>query len=101
MMRAKWSHYKAEHLHYFSPVTIKTLLQKSSLTPLLIEASPKYLNLAYIINQFRTYQHPVFTPLLTGADRLFPSCIKETNFPILCGEMLVLARKPNESKKAP
>jgi len=94
VMGAKWSHYKAEHLHYFSPVTIKALLKKSGVPPLLIEASPKYLNLAYIINQFRTYQHPFFTPLLTGVERLFSRSIKQANFPILCGEMLALARKP-------
>ncbi|MBN2107453.1 MAG: methyltransferase domain-containing protein [Deltaproteobacteria bacterium] len=94
MMGAKWSHYKAEHLHYFSPVTIKALLKKSGMPPLLIEPSPKYLNLAYIINQFQTYQHPIFTPLATGADRLFPRSIKQANFPVSCGELLVLARKP-------
>jgi len=92
-MGAKWSHYKAEHLHYFSPGTIQAVLKKSGVSPVLIQASPKYLNLGYIINQFRTYQHPFFTPLLTEADRFFPCSIKQANFPILCGEMMVLARK--------
>jgi 2-polyprenyl-3-methyl-5-hydroxy-6-metoxy-1,4-benzoquinol methylase len=95
MMGAKWSHYKAEHLHYFTPVTIKTLLKKSGVSPVLIEASPKYLNLEYIISQFQTYQHPIFTPLATGVDRLFPRTIKQANLPLFCGEMLVLARKPS------
>jgi SAM-dependent methyltransferase len=93
MMGAKWSHYKSEHLHYFSPGTIKPLLKKSGVTPIFVEASPKYLNLAYIISQFRTYQHPALTPLLSAAARLFPQKIQQANFPLLCGEMLALARK--------
>jgi len=95
MMGAKWSHYKAEHLHYFSPVTIKALLKKSGFTPLRSKTSSKYLNLSYIINQFRIYRHPIFTPLLIGIERLVPRSIKQANFPIICGEMLVLARKPS------
>jgi len=94
MMGAKWSHYKAEHLYYFSPVTIQALLKKNNFIPLRVEASYKYLNLSYIIKQFKTYRHPFFTPLFTGIEQLFPRSSKQINFPVFCGEILVLAKKP-------
>lgn len=95
IMGARWSHYKKEHLYYFSPATIRALLKKSGVNPLLAEASPKYLNLAYIMNQFATYRHPVLTPLLSGIAGVCPRAIRRTNVPLLCGEMLVVAKKPS------
>jgi len=93
LMGVNWSHYKAEHLHYFSPRTIKQLLTDSGFTLLVVEGAAKYLNFAYIINQFRIYNHPLLTTLLNGVGRLLPDSLKAANFPVLCGELLALAVK--------
>lgn len=93
LMKEKWSHFKVEHLYYFSPATIKRLLTENGFAPVAIESAPKFLNLAYIVNQFAIYRHPLLTPLTRLLDLLLPARLKRLTFPILCGEMLVLARK--------
>ena len=92
VMRGKWSHYKLEHIYYFSPVTIDTCLKKSGFIPVRTEPAPKYLNLDYIVNQFVTYPHPVLTPFVKLLGRLIPQRLRQLNIPIRCGEMMAIAR---------
>ena len=96
LMRSRWSHYKREHLWYFSPETIGRLLRQYGFEVDDIRPAPKYLNLAYIINQFRIYRHPLLTPLSRLLDIIVPGFLKRRNFPVLCGEMLVLASRRGE-----
>jgi SAM-dependent methyltransferase len=93
LMRGKWSHYKTEHLYYLSPRTIGRFLERSDLAPIGIETAPKYLNLDYIISQFTNYPHPLLTPFLKMLGYILPSSLRKWNVPVLCGEMLILARK--------
>lgn len=95
VMRGKWSHYKLEHIYYYSQATINSCLEKSGFTPVKIKPAPKYLNLAYIINQFAIYPHPLLTPLARILDQLVPQRLKQHNIPVLCGEMMVIARSPS------
>lgn len=94
VMHGKWSHYKQEHIYYFSPPTIKSSLEKSGLVPVMIKSAPKYLNLDYIINQFVIYPHPLLTPLVKVFGRILPQWLKQFNLPIRCGEMMAVARNP-------
>lgn len=97
IMGARWSHYKQEHLHYFSPGTIIRLLSESGFSVEFTGAAVKYLNFGYIANQFRVYRHFLLTPLCSIAEILLPPRLKERNFPLHCGEMLVLARNGRNS----
>jgi len=93
LMGGRWVHYKAEHLYYFSPDTLRELLVRHDFTPLRIGVSSKYVNPAYIIDRFRRYHHPVFSPLMTWISRYLPQGIKQITFPMLCGKMTALAKK--------
>lgn len=93
LMRQSWSHYKREHLWYFSPETIVRLLGQHGFAVDTVRPAPKYLNLAYIINQFRVYRHPLLTPLCGLLDRIVPAFFKARVVPILCGEMIVVASR--------
>ena len=99
LMRGKWSHYKSEHLYYFSPTTVETCLVRADFTPVVIKPAPKYLNLEYIVRQFTNYPHPLLTPVLKTIGRLLPRGISTSNFPVLCGEMMALARKDASARR--
>ena len=93
IMGHRWSHFKREHLHYFSPETITHLLTECGFALECREEAIKYLNFTYVVNQFRAYPHFIITPLCNVADSLLPTRIKKWHVPIRCGEMLILARK--------
>jgi SAM-dependent methyltransferase len=96
LMKQGWSHYKQEHLWYFSPETLRCLLENHGFVVESARPAPKYLNLAYIINQFRVYPHPLLTPLCRALDFVVPEGLKTKLFPVLCGEMVVVAsRRPD------
>jgi 2-polyprenyl-3-methyl-5-hydroxy-6-metoxy-1,4-benzoquinol methylase len=96
LMRSRWSHYKREHLFYFSPDTIMRLLRESGFTIEFKGAAAKCLNIAYVAGQFKAYPHFLMTPLCNLADFLLPTSIKNVNFTVRCGEMLVVARNSTE-----
>lgn len=96
LMRGKWSHYKTEHLYYFSPRTIGKCLVTLGFEPLFVKSAPKYLNIDYMVNQFTNYRHPLLTPILSLIGWLLPRGLKKNNFPVLCGEMMALARKGSD-----
>ncbi len=93
LMGSKWSHFKLEHLCYFAPKTICRLLRDSGFALIGLESARKYLDFAYIVNQFKTYPHPWLSPLLKTIDQIVPERLKHVSLPLPCGEMLVLARK--------
>ena len=93
IMGKKWSHYKDEHLYYFSRETIKLMLQKNGFYPLSTKAALKYLSLRYIVGQFSVYKHPLITPLLKGIEKLMPNFMNDINIPLYCGEIIVISQK--------
>jgi SAM-dependent methyltransferase len=94
LMRDAWSHFKTEHLHYFSPKTIDTLLKRTGFDQVRIQNAPKYLNFNYIINQYKSYCHPpLFSLMLKALDFVLTNKIKKLNFKIYCGEMLIISKK--------
>jgi len=101
VMRSRWSHLKPEHLYYFSPSSVKDLLSRCGFSVVLSEGAPKYLNLRYVLNQFRTYEHRLLTPTIKLLDRLLPPSMKDTNVPFYCGEMMVLAAKRDPGDRPP
>ena len=97
IMGSRWSHYKEEHLHYFSRKTLTQLLTKHGFSVEYWKAAAKHLNISYVTKQFKVYPHSLMTPLCKFADDLLPAWIKNRNIPVRCGEMLVLARNSKNS----
>ncbi len=95
LMGQRWSHFKAEHLHYFSPATITRLLSAAGFTVDSHGPAAKCLNLAYIATQFRVYPHALMTPISRMATALLPERLQRLNIPLYCGEMMVLAHTPS------
>lgn len=93
IMGKKWSHYKLEHLYYFSPSSMKMLAEKCNMQILHEERSKKALNIEYLYTQFKVYHHWILSPLLNLLHFVLPKKIRTLNFHISLGEMLVILKK--------
>jgi 2-polyprenyl-3-methyl-5-hydroxy-6-metoxy-1,4-benzoquinol methylase len=93
VMRASWTHYKLEHLYYFTTNALRLLLARTCFTNYR-EALPwKTMNLNYVQHQFECFPHRLAGPVVRSLARAVPSSAKRLGFPILMGEMLVYAQR--------
>jgi 2-polyprenyl-3-methyl-5-hydroxy-6-metoxy-1,4-benzoquinol methylase len=91
LMGQRWTHYKIEHLWYFTPRSLTALLSEVGFSLATLQPGYKRLSLDYAIHQFRVYPHPVISPVLSVLDRLLPRATKSWYFALPLGEMLVHA----------
>jgi 2-polyprenyl-3-methyl-5-hydroxy-6-metoxy-1,4-benzoquinol methylase len=94
VMGRGWTHYKVEHLFYFSPEVLERLLTKVGFERVRNAVAWKTMNLDYIAHQMEVYRHPVLSPLVKVGTRLVPTRFMATPFPIVMGELLAYAEKP-------
>ena len=92
LMGERWTHYKLEHLFYFSRDNLTRLLEKVGFTAVAHRPAWKTMTLAYLQQQMQVYRHPLLTRL-TSAWRLLPERLTTLGFPLLMGEMLLEARR--------
>jgi SAM-dependent methyltransferase len=93
LMGRRWTHYKPEHFFYFNKKSMSLLAKKCKLKIVYSERSKKALNLDYIINQFKRYNHRVFTPLAKFLDKILPGKLKSKNLYLPIGEMTAVLKK--------
>jgi 2-polyprenyl-3-methyl-5-hydroxy-6-metoxy-1,4-benzoquinol methylase len=97
VMGARWTHYKTEHLYYFTPENVRTLLEQTGFEHVRHQGAWKTMTLDYMANQFAVYRDSLLTPL-SNAVRLLPHRIRALPIPLLMGEMLVVARRSNHHR---
>lgn len=101
LMGSRWTHYKLEHLFYFSRRNLVTLLERAGFEVVDVRAARKALTLRYAYHQFETYPHWLLTRLLRGAQRLLPDALLDRPIPVSIGEMQVQAlRRPGPQPSA-
>lgn len=100
LMGAAWSHYKTEHLYYFSPANLRALLARTGFTFERHEAMRKNITTGYVCNYFATYHHPLFSPVARLLSRL-PQRVRDYDIGLIMGEMLVVARRTATELPAP
>jgi 2-polyprenyl-3-methyl-5-hydroxy-6-metoxy-1,4-benzoquinol methylase len=93
VMGQRWTHYKTEHLFYFNRRSITWLANRCGLRVAHFERSKKALNLAYLHSQFGVYSHWLLTPLIGFLYRLAPVSLRQHNFYLSIGEMVVILKK--------
>lgn len=70
LMGRFWPHYKVEHLYYFGPGALRSLLEDAGYRLLLMKPNTKVLSFRYLSSQFRAYPLPVVAPLAAALGRL-------------------------------
>lgn len=95
VMGKGWTHYKKEHLFYFSKQAIASLMEKESFEVIQIKPAAKIMNVEYLYHQFMQYPHHIATPLVSMLYKLLPNYLSRVSFSITMGEILVIARKGN------
>ena len=93
LMNRSWIHYKSEHLFYLSISNLGRLLSEEKLKLMIHKKGWKYFTADYVNHQFRTYHHPVFTPLSNLLNKITPRALSKKMFRFHAGEMIVVAGK--------
>lgn len=93
-MGLKWTHYKVEHLYYFSLKNLRMLLERLGYSDFRGKTLVKTMNLRYIAHQFDVYPHPLLTPVVRTLTRALPAGLTSRTFPIAMGELVAYATKP-------
>lgn len=87
----RWVEYKIpEHLYFFDPATMRTLLEKSGFHPLSIRSEGKYVGLAFLLQRLAR-ANPLLAPLRVLA--LLPGLRRLSLYVNATNTMLVVARK--------
>jgi 2-polyprenyl-3-methyl-5-hydroxy-6-metoxy-1,4-benzoquinol methylase len=89
-----WYYYTApDHLHYFTPETIRRLVARAGLDVLAVEPATKPLTLDYAAANLERFE-PRLGRLAGAAVGWLPAALRTRLVPLPIGEMLVLARRP-------
>lgn len=93
LKKSSWPHYKAEHLFYYSPRTLRRLLSDAGFDKIRSNTGLRYLTLNYVANHYEQFQPYSFeTKVLKMLRSLFPRIIFECPLPFP-SEMVVVARR--------
>ncbi len=95
LMRSRWLEFKAEHMYYYTPRTLRRQLAQAGFTDIRLFAGTKRLSLDYVTRHFITYPVPMLTPVLRWLRALLPDSWVQRPWLMPAGGMIVLARKPD------
>jgi 2-polyprenyl-3-methyl-5-hydroxy-6-metoxy-1,4-benzoquinol methylase len=91
-MGRHWFYYAApDHVHYFTPATIRRCLADAGFTDVTVHAATKPLTLDYATEQLARMT-PALAPLAKTVQTLTPRRLRAHLWPLPIGEMLVTAR---------
>src|SRR5262249_18052518 len=92
IMGFQWTHYKAEHLFYLCPKSLKILADRAGFEVSLLKPAYKTVSIQYLKSHFSIYRHSVLTPLVKAA-AFVASPFSSLPIRLKMGEMLVILRK--------
>ncbi len=92
LMGSRWLEFKAEHLFYYTPKTLRRQLEKAGFSDIKIARGTKLLSLDYVTHHFVTYPVPVVTPVLKFLRALVPTSWAQRPWLVPAGGMVASAR---------
>ncbi len=99
LMRSRWLEFKAEHMYYYTPRTLRRQLEQSGFTDIQLFTGTKLLSLDYVTRHFVTYPVIGVTPALRLLRALLPESWVQRPWLVPAGGMIVLARKPGPAPR--
>ena len=94
LMGSRWLEFKAEHLFYFTPTTLRRQLTQAGFTDIRILGGKKKLSLDYVTWHFVTYPVIGITPVLRFLRAVLPRAWSQRPWLVPAGGFVALARKP-------
>ena len=98
VLRSRWMEYKAEHLFYYAPRTLRRQLVAAGFGEITFKRGVKKLSLDYVAAHFDKYPIPGITQLLRGVRALTPKRWSQHLFPVVASGLVALARRPVASR---
>jgi 2-polyprenyl-3-methyl-5-hydroxy-6-metoxy-1,4-benzoquinol methylase len=92
LMGSGWTHYKTEHLHYFTADNLRALLVRTGFGHVRHGPAWKTMTIDYVRHHLEAYPHPALTPLARLL-RWLPERVRARQLALVAGEMLVVARR--------
>ena len=97
VLGSRWMEYKAEHLFYYAPDTLRRQLIGAGFGDVSMRRGVKKLSLEYIAAHFDKYPIGGITQLLRGARAVTPRRWRQHLFPVVASGLVALARRPAAS----
>jgi SAM-dependent methyltransferase len=93
LLRSRWMEYKVEHLHYFSAMSIRLLLERCGFDEIRVSPSRKVLTIDYISRHFSRFRVPILSPLIGLFRRAVPGRIAHRHLLVPASGLMATARK--------
>ncbi|MGH7945092.1 MAG: class I SAM-dependent methyltransferase [Opitutaceae bacterium] len=97
LMRSRWMEYKAEHLFYYAPETLRRQLAGAGFDKISIRRGVKKLSLDYVAAHFDKYPIAGVSHVLRGMRALAPKRLTQHLFSVVASGLVALARRPAAS----
>ena len=94
VLGSRWMEYKAEHLFYYAPGTLRQQLTRAGFNDVMIKRGVKKLSLDYVAAHFGKYPIAGITQLLRFTRALTPKSWSRHLFPVVASGLVALARRP-------
>ena len=93
LLRSRWMEYKVEHLHYFSAMSVRLLLERCGFDEIRVSPSRKVLTIDYISRHFSRFRVPILSPLIGLLRRAVPGRIAHRHLLVSASGLMATARK--------
>jgi 2-polyprenyl-3-methyl-5-hydroxy-6-metoxy-1,4-benzoquinol methylase len=90
-MGNSWSHYKIEHLYYFSPSNLERMLKRAGFARVSFHPLVKSLSINYLAHQLEVYPHPMLSPIARALRAVTPNIARKAPLKFMAGELLAIA----------
>ena len=98
VLGSRWMEYKAEHLFYYAPDTLRRQLTGAGFAEVSIQRGVKKLSLEYVAAHFDKYPIAGITQVLRGIRAVTPRRWAQHLFPVVASGLVALARRPATSR---